>query len=137
MAIKLEIVSPEGIAWQNDNVEAVTLPIVGGEIQVLSGHIPFIAMLQAGALTVTLNGKSEKLAVDRGYVKLADDTLSVLTEAAIKFDDIDLNAVEDAKKAAEKALENAKKNPKIDPEEVEKLEAAIKFAMVKLLNKKS
>lgn len=136
MALKLEIVSPTGIAWENDSVESVTLPLVDGEIQVLPGHIPFLSMLDSGALSVNFNGKTEDLAVDRGFVRLSGNLLSVLTENAIKFDDIDPDAVQNAKAAAQKALEEAKNRPDLDPEEVEKLEAAVKFAMVKLANKK-
>ncbi len=41
--MRLEIVSPEGIAWQHDNVDSVSLPLVGGQIQVLAESLHIIA----------------------------------------------------------------------------------------------
>ncbi len=65
--MRLEIVSPEGIAWQNDDVNSVILPLTTGQVQILAGHIPLIAKLDIGNLTVSYGTKIEDLAVDKGY----------------------------------------------------------------------
>ena len=40
MALALEIVTPDGIVWHNNNVDSVVLPTTSGEIEILSGHVP-------------------------------------------------------------------------------------------------
>ncbi|MFI3291050.1 MAG: ATP synthase F1 subunit epsilon [Opitutales bacterium] len=135
--MRLEIVSPEGIAWQSDNVDSVSLPLVGGQIQVLEGHIPLIAMLDVGSLSVSVGGKTEELAVDKGYVNINGDLVSVMTEQAIKLEDIDLKTATEAKIAAERALEEARKAEHINPEKIDELERNVKLAMIQMMNKKN
>jgi len=138
MPLTLEIVTPEGIAWKDENVVSITLPVRGGEMQVLEGHVPFVVMLDIGDIKIVdKNGNTEDLAVDAGYARLSNDSLSVLTEAAIKISEIDFSVAEEAKEAAQTALENARKDREIDPEEIRRLEAAVNFAMAQVMKKKT
>ncbi len=134
MSLKLEIVTPEGIVWQNDGVLSVSIPTATGRIEVLAGHVPLITRLMAGSLTVAMpDGSVQDLAVDTGYVNVSADTVSVIAQAAVKIEDIDPRAVEDAKEAALKALEAAKSSH--DDTEVERLEAIVRFAVAQELAK--
>ena len=136
MALKLEIVTPEGVVWKNDDVLAVTLPTSEGEIEILAGHVPLLTIIKAGYLKVSLkNGSSEDLAIDEGYARCSSDTVSILAQQAIKIDDIDASTLQQAKAAAEIALENAKKQDSIDDAEVERLEAIVRFAVAQQLAK--
>ena len=131
----LEIVTPEGIAWKSSEVESVTLPTRSGEIQILKGHIPIVTIIEAGGIQVVRGGKQESLAVDKGYARCVSDTVSVLTEAAIEVDNIDLESVEEAKARAVASLEKYKSLRESDPEEIERLESTIRFAIAQQLSK--
>lgn len=135
MALYLEIVTPDGIAWKSENVESVALPTRMGEIEILSGHIPLITILEAGEVQVVIDSKVEDLAIDKGYARCMGDTVSILTEAAIEVDDIDITEVEKAKEMAMKALQEAKSRREIDPAEIERLEAITRFSLAQLLAK--
>lgn len=132
----LEIVTPEGIVWKSDRVKSVVVPTKSGEIQILPNHIPLISMIQAGELVVEYDNTVENLAVDKGYIRCLSDRISILAEAAIKLEDINVSEVEEAKDRAIKALEEARRNKYVDDEEIEKLEAMTKFAMAQLLAKR-
>lgn len=134
MPLTLEIVTPEKKVY-SDTVDSVVLPTVQGEINVLPGHQPLMGVLVAGELEATRSGNREYLAVDKGFIRVLHDTVSVITEAAINVVDIDLSAVEEARSRAEKALEAASQL-KLDPEEVERLEATARFAIAQQLVKK-
>ncbi len=136
MALRLEIVTPEGIVW-SDDVKSVVLPTIDGEMGILAGHIPLITKLNAGDLRVEmLNGKTEFLAVDIGFARCMADTVSVLTEAAIKFEDLDDAKIKASKEAAIAALAESHKNKSnASPEEIERLEAVLRFAIVQELAK--
>ncbi len=134
MPLSLEIVTPDGVAWKNDDVQSVTLPTTSGEIEVLAGHIPLITMLSEGAVGVVVNGHEDDIAIDRGYARIMGDVVSVLTEAAVNVENIDMRDIEEAKANAQKAIEEAKKN-RISDEELEKLEAVFRFSVAQLLAK--
>lgn len=134
MALKLEIVTPQEKVYSED-VDSVTLPTTTGEIGILPGHIPLITAVQAGELGVVKEGQLDLLAVDNGFAEIYGDTVSVLTEAAIDIEDIDLASAEAAQRRAEEALRKAKEE-NLDPDEVEALEAKIRFALVQQMAKK-
>lgn len=134
MPLSLEIVTPDGVAWKNDDVQSVTLPTTSGEIEVLAGHIPLITILSEGAVGVVVNGHENDIAIDRGYARVIGDVVSVLTEAAVNVENIDMRDIEEAKANAQKAIEEARKN-RIPDEEMERLEAVFRFSVAQLLAK--
>lgn len=135
MALALEIITPDGIVWRNDSVESITLPTTSGEIQILAGHIPLITMLEAGGVGAVINGREEDIAIDRGYARIMGDTVSVLTEAAVDVEHLDMGDIEKARAQALKAVKDAKKNKVVDDEEMERLEAVARFAIAQMLAK--
>ena len=135
MSLTLEIVTPEKRVYSK-SVERVKLPCSEGEMEVLPGHIPLITTVDAGEVRTQSKGQSELLAVDKGFVEVFGDKVSILTEAAIDIEDIDLEAAEKAQKRAEEALAKAEAD-NLDPAEVERLEAVARFAItLKLLKKR-
>ena len=132
MAIELKIVTPDNIAF-NETVDSVTLPTTEGEMGVFPGHIPVIAKIEAGQLKVARGGDVELLAVDNGFAEVYSNTVAILTEAAIEVDKIDLSAVNEAQERAQKALDEA--DDSIDPAEIERLEATLRFALVQKIAK--
>ncbi len=135
MALALEIITPDGIVWRNGSVESITLPTTSGEIQILAGHIPLITMLEAGGVGAVINGREEDIAIDRGYARIMGDTVSVLTEAAVDVEHLDMGDIEKARAQALKAVEDAKKNRVVDDDEMERLEAVARFAIAQMLAK--
>ena len=132
MAIALKIVTPDAVAF-NESVDSVILPTTEGEMGVLPGHIPVLTQIEAGSLKVERNGSTESLAVDKGFAEVYSDTVAILTEAAIEVEKIDLSSVNAAKERAQKALDEA--DDSIDPAEVERLEATVRFALAQELAK--
>ncbi len=76
------VVTPEATALQTP-AEFVALPLYDGELGVLPGHSPFIGRLGYGELRVLENGKTVRLYVDGGFVQVADNIVSVLTNNAV------------------------------------------------------
>ena len=134
MSLKLEIVTPEEKVY-SETVDSVVLPTTSGEVGILSGHVPLITEIMAGELAVTKEGELDLLAVDVGFAEVVGDTVSVLTEAAVDIEDIDLASVEQAQRRAEEALREAQEQ-NLDPDEIEALEAKVRFALVQQQAKK-
>lgn len=135
MPLSLEIVTPSGIAYKRDSLDAVSLPASDGEIQILPGHIPLITILDAGAVLAFSGGSEESVAIDEGYARCLGDSISVLTESAIDVQQFDEDEMQKARDAAEKALEEAKKSGDLDEEEIGRLESRARVAIAGLLAK--
>ena len=134
MPLSLEIVTPDRRAYQGA-ADCVNLPTDLGRIGVLPGHIPLTAVIAAGEVIVTLDGKVTRLAVDSGFVRIVSDKVSVVTEAAIDEAKIDLRAIEQAEERARLAVEAARGQKDIDPAEIAKMEQILRFAAVQRLVK--
>ncbi|MFN7340080.1 MAG: ATP synthase F1 subunit epsilon [Opitutia bacterium] len=134
MPLKVEIVTPDRRAYEGE-ADSVTLPTTLGSIGILPGHIPLTALIAAGEVDLSRAGQVTRLAIDRGFVRVVGDKVSVVTEGAIDSAKIDLAAVEQAEARAREAVEKAKTQKGADPTEVAKLEQILRFAAVQRLVK--
>lgn len=102
--LRLKIVTPEKQIY-DELVEMVTFPSSEGELGILPRHANIMARLAPGELRIKKNGKSDVLAVGEGFIQMANNTLTILTDLAVDGAEIDEKAVEEARKRAEAALE--------------------------------
>ncbi|PWM31859.1 MAG: ATP synthase F1 subunit epsilon [Verrucomicrobia bacterium] len=135
MALTVEIVTPAGIAWKSDNVDALTLPAASGEIQILPGHVPILTILNAGSLVAQIGESANSLAIDEGYARCMGDVVSVLTEAAINVEEIDEEQAEKTRIEALKELDKIRRQPHADDAEIERLESIARFSIAQKLTK--
>jgi F-type H+-transporting ATPase subunit epsilon len=124
--LQLEIVTPEAKVF-SDYVEMVTLTGVEGELGILPGHEPVMTQLAAGEITVRKEGQNIFLAVGDGFVQVTGERVAVLTDMAIKADDIDEAAAEQARQKAEARLAQ-----KLGDEETATVQAALVHAITQL-----
>jgi len=134
MSLTVEIVTPDRRAYEG-TADSVTLPTAMGSIGILPDHLPITAIIAAGEIIVTLDGKVSRLAVDQGFVRVVSNKVSVITEAAIDEAKIDLKSVEIAEARAREAVEAARGQKDIDPVEIAKMEQILRFALVQRLVK--
>ncbi len=101
--LQLKIVTPEKEVL-DESVDMVTLPSFEGELGILPHHANLMAKLIPGELKIKKDGKVESLAIGGGFLQMANNTLTIMTDLAAYESDIDEKAVEEAKKRAEMAL---------------------------------
>lgn len=104
--LEFEITTPERTVLKEE-VRQVSVPTESGEITVLPGHIPLIAPIPAGELrAVRADGSEELMAVSGGFVTVkGGNSLVILADTAERADELDLEAIEDAKKRAQQVME--------------------------------
>jgi F-type H+-transporting ATPase subunit epsilon len=124
--LKLEIVTPEAKTYSED-VEMVTLPGVEGEMGIYPMHVPLMTQIVPGEIAVRKNGQDFFLAVGEGFVAITGDNVSILTDMAIKADDIDEAKAEEAKRRAEDRLQE-----KLSDEELANVNAALAHSLAQL-----
>ena len=124
--IKLEIVTPEAKVYSED-VEMVTLTGIDGEMGILPQHMPLMTQLVAGEIIARKDGQTIFLAVGDGFVQVTGDRVAILTDMAIKADDIDEAKAEQARQRAEARLAE-----KITDEEAASASAALAHSLAQL-----
>ncbi|MEW6766879.1 MAG: F0F1 ATP synthase subunit epsilon [Pseudomonadota bacterium] len=89
-----DLVSPEKLAYSGE-VDQVDIPGVEGDFGVLAGHAPVVAAIRPGILTITANGKHEKIIVLGGLAEVSDKGLTVLADTATSTAELDKAAFAD------------------------------------------
>ena len=105
VSLTLEIVTPERLAY-SDEVDAVTLPGIEGELGVLPHHAPLVSMLGVGELRIRKGGAEESFAIVGGFLQVRPDKVVVMAETADMASEIDLERAQEARREAERALES-------------------------------
>lgn len=102
--LHLKVVTPEKLLV-DEEVSQVNVSTTQGQIGILPHHADLMAKLEPGEMVIKKGGKEDSLAVGDGFLQVAQNTLTVMTDLATYAQDIDERAVEEAKKRAEQALE--------------------------------
>ena len=124
--LKLEIVTPEAIAYSQD-VEFVILQGVEGQMTVLPEHVQLMTQLVPGEMIARKGSQDEFLAVGEGLVKITADKVSVLTDMAVAAANIDEAKVEEARRRAEARLKE-----RLSAEEVASVNASLARSLAQI-----
>lgn len=124
--LKLEIVTPDAKVF-SDDVDMVTLPGSEGEMGIYPNHVPLMTQLTAGEISVRKDGQDFFLAVGDGFVEVTGERVAVLTDMAIKAENIDEAKAEEARRRAEARL-----SEKLSDEEAAAVHAALANSTVQL-----
>jgi len=110
MTIEFEITTPERTVYK-ETVDQITLPTTTGEITILPNHMPLVSELTPGELRVVKGNDTTVMAVASGYVEVrTGNKVIILTDAAERAEEIDVERAEVAKVKAEKAMAGIKEN---------------------------
>src|SRR5437764_1669896 len=101
--LKLEIVTPEAKTY-SDDVEMVTVPGAEGEMGIYPQHVPPVTQIVPGEVVVRKNGQDTFLAVGEGFVEITANRVAIMTDMAIKAENIDEAKAEEARRRAEARL---------------------------------
>jgi len=80
--LRVIVVTPEQTVLETAT-DFVALPIYDGELGVAPGHAPMIGRLGYGELRIGRQPATQRLYVDGGFVQVADNVVSVLTNRAL------------------------------------------------------
>lgn len=121
--IELKIVTPDRMLY-NGVVESVSFPTVEGEITVLPNHIPIIAAIKAGELKIKKDGKEEYFSVTRGVVEVDGKSITLLTDAGEKAEEIDEARAEEARNKAKELMSSERKDEEAYSDALAQMERA-------------
>ena len=106
MTIHCDIVSAEQEIFSG-LVESLVATGSQGELGINYGHAPLLTDLVPGPIRIVKqSGEEEVYYVSGGFLEVQPGVVSVLADTAIRADDVDEAAAEEARQAAEHALAN-------------------------------
>ena len=78
--LNVSVISPEAILYEG-TADSVVAPAYDGEVGILTGHAPMMALLGKGVLRLGGEG-GQRFNVDGGFLQVVDNTVRVVTERA-------------------------------------------------------
>jgi F-type H+-transporting ATPase subunit epsilon len=100
----VEIITPEETVYSG-NAVSLTVPTPDGEIGILQGHVPLVAIVVSGSILLRAGRAEEELfAVSRGLVEIDGKSVRVLVETADRAEALEEETIRLAKERAEKLM---------------------------------
>lgn len=119
--LKVDVVTPERAVVSVQSPLCV-LPTKQGQVEILPGHIPLLAALDAGELVVEVEGATRSFYVEGGFAEVANDVVSVITDMAYGAEDFDLERARANLKEAEEELHSLERRAATEKIEMTVLE---------------
>ncbi len=133
MTIHVDIVSAEEQIFSGP-AEMVYAPAVMGEVGIAPRHTPLISPLKPGEVRLDVGGgKEEFFFISGGILEVQPHIVTVLSDTAIRADDLDEAAAIEAKKRAEAALADQKSDLDVAKARAEIAAAAAQIAAIQKL----
>ena len=79
--LSIALITAQSTVYEGE-ADMVVAPAWDGELGILRGHAPLMALLGSGELRITRDGAEERFFVAGGFLQVADDVVSVLSETA-------------------------------------------------------
>ncbi len=124
--LRLVILTVERKVYEGE-ADSVTGLGSGGEFTILPKHIAFMTPLEIGILSTRHGTKKEAIALHAGFLRVEDDTVTVLADAAERAEDIDIERAMAAKLKAEEMLKRLGESP-----DLESAGASLRRALLRL-----
>ena len=100
----VDVVAADRRVWEGDAL-SIVLRTVEGDIGILPHHEPFLAVLVPCATEIlTPDGKREVVAIDGGFITVADNRVSVFSQYGRLAHEISVNEAEHELMEADKRL---------------------------------
>ena len=104
MPLSLQIITPERIVFDENDVESLTVPGADGELTILPQHAALMTALKPGPVVMRRGGEEIDLALSGGFMEVRDDKIILLADTAERSDEIDAARAEEARKRAQEQI---------------------------------
>ncbi len=79
--LTVSVISPEAVLFEG-TADAVVAPAFDGQVGILTGHAPMMALLGKGELRVGAGPDARRFAVEGGFLQVVENRVRVVTERA-------------------------------------------------------
>lgn len=136
MTMHCDIASSEARIFSG-RIESMVCTGTLGDMGILPGHAPLLSALIPGPVRlVTQDGQEQIFYVSGGYVEVQPGVVNILADTAIRADDMDEVAAEQAKRDVEEAIANRSAEFEYSRAASQLAEAAAQIRTIQQLRKK-
>ena len=86
-------------------VDRIVVRTSQGDVGILPNHVPYVAALGVGGLTIIRNGERRVAAVSGGFVDVSAEQTTILARSCEWADEIDVNRANSAAERARAAIQ--------------------------------
>jgi F-type H+-transporting ATPase subunit epsilon len=104
MPLTLQIITPERVVFEEQDVESLTVPGADGELTILPQHAALMTALRPGPVVMRRGGEDIDLALSGGFMDVRDDKIILLADTAERSDEIDQARAEEARQRARERI---------------------------------
>ena len=134
--IHVDVVSAEESIFSGE-AKFVALPGEAGELGIFPRHTPLITRIRPGAVRIEMaDGGEEFVFVAGGILEVQPNTVTVLSDTAIRGKDLDDEKASAAKASAEEAVKNAKSDMDLSKAQSELAVMAAQLAALRRFRQK-
>ena len=81
--LEVDLVAADRTIWSGE-ASMVSAPASEGEVGILPGHTPMLAVLRAGTVRITpVSGEVVRTEVEAGFISVDDDRVTVVSDSAV------------------------------------------------------
>ena len=136
MTMHLDIVSAEKEIFSG-RAEVVIAPAIMGEVGIHARHTPMLTPLKPGEVKITKQGGEEEfIYVSGGMMEVQPSVVTILSDTAVRAQDLDEAAAMEAKQAAEEAIKDRQGDMEIAEAQSKLLEAVAQLQMIERFRKR-
>ena len=99
----LEIRTPQQLIYEGD-VSSIRAPGELGSFEILTGHVPFLTVLETGEIRIRETDTPQSLAISDGVFEVLRTGVTVLSDTAEWAHEIDIERAETARQRAQEHL---------------------------------
>lgn len=122
--LRCTVITPEAEVYDGP-ARSVVIPAHDGQIGILVNRAPLLCKLGFGRLSIRRRGTETSWYIDAGFAQVLDNHVTILTQRALRSEEID-------RSATEAALEEARRLPVSDDTSARRKEQAVARARAQL-----
>jgi len=127
--MQVDIVSAEGSMFSG-KADMVFAQAADGEVGILPKHTQLLSQLKPGQVRVISGAEEDLFFINSGIIEIQPEIVTILADTAIRAEDLDHAAAEEAKQRAEEAMEQAKSDTDIARAQIELAEAVAQIQTI-------
>ena len=125
--LHLSLATPSKKILEIEDVEIVNAPAEIGDVGILPNHAPFLSKLRDGVINYKVGGNNFYIGVNGAFMDVAEDQVTIISEAAILPEDADLKRAQEAKDRARVELDK-----RLEGTDFKMVEAELRRALLEL-----
>jgi len=133
--IKVEVVSAENEIFSGEAAVLIA-SAAAGEVGIYPQHAPLLTTLKPGDIRIQgVDGQEQIIYVSGGILEVTPKKVTVLSDTAIRADDIDEAAAQEAQRKAEQAMKDSSDDINYARAKIELAQAIAQIQALKKLRK--